>query len=69
MKASIKHHIGQDALALGLVTLLVLAALSHIAEPGMAKNAALMALVFLIPSLASAGHQFYRDLSDHHFGH
>ena len=69
MKAPVERNIGRDALELGLVALLFLAAVTHIAEPGMGRNAALMGLVFLLPALASAAYHFYRDLSEHHPSH
>lgn len=69
MKTSIEHRIGRDALELGLIALLFLAAVTQIAEPGLGRNAALMGLVFLLPALASAAYHFYRDLSEHHHSH
>ena len=69
MTTPLEHRIGRDALELGLVALLFLAALTQIAEPGMGRTAALLGLVFLLPALASAAFHFYRDLSEHHHDH
>lgn len=69
MKTSIQNRLGQHALELTLFMLLLVAAFAHLAEPGVARNAALMGLVFVMPALASACVQVYRDISELHHGH
>ena len=62
MEKQISKRLGQDLLAVVMLALLAVAVIGTLMQQGSLDLVMMTALVFLLPSLASAANHLYRDV-------